>query len=146
MKHIVLIRDTSNDQGTYGVLKVMETGWQCQTIELPWRENRRNLSCIRQGIYNAEFVNRTASGRFTNVVYIKDVPGRSGILIHPGNVAGDILKGFETDVEGCILVGKRRGILDGQQAVLSSRVAMRELLEQIAGSDVKFMIWDRYNA
>jgi hypothetical protein len=146
MRHIVLIRDKTTDQGTYGVLKVMETGWQCQTIELPWRSNKRGLSCIRQGIYNAEYVNRTASGKFTNVYYLQDVPGRSGILVHAGNVAGDITKGFESDVEGCILVGKRRGILDGQQAVLSSRVAMRELNEQIGGLDSKFMIWDKYDA
>ena len=134
------------DQGTFGVLKVVETGWKCQTIELPWRSNKTGRSSIPQGIYNAEYVNRTASGKFTNVYWLKDVPGRSGILVHSGNVAGDITKGFESDVEGCILVGKTRGVLDGQQAVLSSRVAMRQLNEQIGGSDITFIIWDRYDA
>lgn len=64
----------------------------CHTIELPWKENKRMISCIPEGRY--EIVSRF-SKRFKNHLWIKGVNNRRLILIHPANNA---LK----ELEGCI--------------------------------------------
>jgi hypothetical protein len=61
-----------------------------------------------------------------------NVKGRTDILIHTGNFAGDTSKGYASDVEGCILIGLEKGELQNgrgkmQAAVLKSRPAMDEL-------------------
>lgn len=114
---IYLIRFSSDDQGTKGIL--IAPGFTCCTLELPWKENKCNISCIPESIYNAYI---RWSNRFGTTYYLKDVPGRSFILIHKGNLAGDKTKGFKTDVEGCILLGNRFGLLNNQLAVLNSRI------------------------
>ena len=40
-----------------------------------------------------------------NLYGIRDVPRRSSILIHAGNLSGDVSKGYGSDVEGCVLAG-----------------------------------------
>lgn len=52
------------------------------------------------------------------MLWVKDVPGFTGILIHTGNT--------EKDTMGCLIVGKRIGSLDGKRAVLDSKVAYKE--------------------
>ncbi|WP_262249831.1 DUF5675 family protein [Parapedobacter soli] len=64
----------------------------CHTIELPWRDNRRNVSCIPEGRYRLV---RSLGRRFHYCIRLLDVPGRSGILIHPANDAA-------TELRGCI--------------------------------------------
>jgi hypothetical protein len=54
------------------------------------------------------------------------VPGRSYILLHEGNFSGDKEIGLRTHSAGCVLLGRKRGRLYGQNAVLSSRTARRE--------------------
>ncbi len=93
------------------------------TLELPWRDNRQNVSCIPAGTYPLVWHESKKHKAF----HVKDVPGRSGILIHSGNLAGDTDKGFKTDSEGCILLGVNRGILYGQRAVLHSRATVGAL-------------------
>ena len=62
------------------------------TIELPWLDNKRNISCIPEGSY--ELVSRF-SVKFKHHLQVLDVPGRSLILLHPANDA-------KRDLEGCI--------------------------------------------
>ena len=84
-------------------------------IELPWRGNKRSVSCIPDGIYELE---PFYSPRFGNHIRIKDVPGRSGILIHAANDA-------ETELRGCIApVSQLSGIGKG----LNSRLALNKVL------------------
>jgi len=72
------------------------------TVELPWRDNQRSVSCIPEGEYEIEF---TYSPKFkTNLWEIKNVPNRSGIRIHAGN--------FTRQIEGCILPGMVFGDID----------------------------------
>ena len=54
------------------------------------------------------------------------MPGRAGILIHPGTLAGDSLQGMLSDSWGCILLGSYTGTYKGQPAVFASRRAVRE--------------------
>lgn len=65
------------------------------TLEQPWRDNKHDVSCIPNGTYPCVLA---WSNRFKKLMpRLVNVPNREGILIHPGNFAGD--------THGCILVG-----------------------------------------
>lgn len=144
--NVIIIREQTSDEGTFGRLWVMETGFTCYTAELPWRNNERGKSCIPKGEYDATYLARSASGKFRDVYHLHGVEGRSGILIHAGNFAGDEDKGFRADIDGCILLGKLRGKLSGQDAVLASRVALKEFVQQLNHEPVQVYIWDLNDA
>ncbi|MBK7290114.1 MAG: hypothetical protein IPI78_07705 [Chitinophagaceae bacterium] len=87
----------------------------CFTIELPWKNNQRQISCIPEGKYS---LRKRYTQRFGWHLLVENVSGRSGILIHAAN---DALK----EIKGCIapateLVGPGKGIL--------SRIALKKLL------------------
>lgn len=129
MKEVTLLREPSTDEGTFGVMVVGERAFF--SLELPWRENRRKRSCIPAGDYVCKQVR---SPRFGRVFTVTGVPGRSAILIHPGNFGGDVEKGYQSHIEGCILLGLKRGSLvntngSPQRCVLLSRPAVREFME-----------------
>lgn len=133
MKTATLQREPSSDQGTYGVLRFGEQ--QVYTIELPWRGNLPKVSCIPPGSYRCEIA---ISPHFGRVYEIKDVPGRSHVLIHSANLAGDSSLGWTTELQGCIAVGERRGRMlnaagQSQRAVLVSRPALRRFMLGMAG-------------
>jgi len=134
---VILRRSVSTDQGTEGELCVPELGVQCYTLELPWRDNAPNISCIPCGEYDCEIVN---SPRFHRVYHVRDVPGRSHVLIHSGNFAGDTSKGLRSDVAGCILLGSRLGYLYDQRAILVSRTTVRRVMERLADVPLKLII------
>lgn len=124
-----LKRQASSDTGTPGRL-IFPDRSQLHTLELPWRNNIRQKSCIPEGSYVCQI---TRSPRFGRVYTVTGVDGRSHILIHSGNYAGDTDKGYKTHVQGCILLGKRTGALGGQRAVLVSRPAVSEFMSRLAG-------------
>jgi hypothetical protein len=111
-----LVRTSTSSHGTFGELDCGD--FHTLTLELPWYENRQTISCIPKGTYQCDW---TYSPRFKRFMYqVSDVPNRSGIRIHSGNLGGDVLKGLKTHVNGCILMGTRIGILSGQKALLLS--------------------------
>lgn len=91
-----------------------------QTLELPWKENQRNISRIPLGVYN---VKKRYSKKFGNHFHVLKVPGRTYILIHQGN--------FYTDIRGCILVGTALVDInnDGLEDVINSKDEMKTLLD-----------------
>jgi len=131
LRQLTLTRTTSNDQGTRGVLT--ENGERiADTLELPWRGNKRRRSCIPTGNYRCT---RIQSPRFGNTYEITDVKNRTHILFHAGNWAGDKKHGYRTDSSGCILLGKTEGKLKNQRAVLSSRLAVKAFKKQMKQQD-----------
>lgn len=120
MKTVYLLRTSTSDQGTEGM--IVTDNFVCKTLELPWRENKRSISCIPSGKYNVVI---RKSPKYGSVYWVQDVPNRTWILIHSGNWAGDTEKGFKSHVNGCILLGKKHGWLAKQRAILNSRVAVR---------------------
>lgn len=118
---VTIERGPSTDQGTFGVLSGPK-GFSCKVCELPDRGNKTNISRILDGVYKVVPYN---SNRFGKVYLIENVSGRSYILTHSGNLAGDISKGFRTHSHGCILLGKYFGVLNGQRAVMCSRPVVR---------------------
>lgn len=128
MKRAALHRGASTEQGTFGVLRF--GGEQVHTLELPWRDNRRQRSCVPVGAYECRLVR---SPRFGNVYKLLAVPGRSHVLIHPANLAGDVEMGWTSELEGCIAPCMRVGAMRNkagvmQAAGLVSRPAVRALM------------------
>ncbi len=76
----------------------------CYSIELPWEENKEEISCIPEGIYPLE---RRCDEHFGWHFQVMDVPGRDLILIHPANDAKKELKGCIAPVS--ILTGDGKG-------------------------------------
>jgi len=137
MKRIRLKRYSCGDQGTFGYLT--GPGFRLHVTELPWRDNRSNLSCIPPGEYNCGLVR---SPRFGVVYHIKDVPGRTHVLIHSGNYAGDSTKGWKTHSHGCILPARRVGRLGRQRAGLCSKSALSKLMATLNREPFKLIIED----
>jgi len=125
MTKVTLTREPSTDAGTFGVLTLTVDGKEhvFQSLELPWRGNQRNVSCIPPGKYLCAF-GPCGLKSIGNAYRLSDVPGRDGILIHRGNWAGDKSMGLKSDVHGCILLGMIRGKANDQPAVLQSRTAV----------------------
>ncbi|MGE4298920.1 MAG: DUF5675 family protein [Desulfovibrionaceae bacterium] len=130
-----LERTVTSDHGTEG--RLIAPGFSCFTLELPWRDNRPSVSCIPPGEYPCRI---RRSRRFGQVYWVMEVAGRSWVLIHSGNLAGDVTKGLKSHVEGCILLGKAMGVLEGQRAVLSSRLAVRRFMACMAGRPFKLIV------
>ena len=117
-----LFRDTRRSDVTLGEMITDRKNWY-QILEPPWLNNQSNISCIPPGTYRCEFMAQSASGKYKNVYWLRGVPSRSGILIHSGNVVDHTL--------GCLIIGERRGSLAGKPAVLSSKTALRHLVQDM---------------
>lgn len=120
METVTLFRRPSQDDGTLG--RLVAPRFSCWTIELPWRDNANGRSCIPPGRYLARW---TRSPRLKKYTYeIVGVPGRAGIRMHGGNLAGDVDRGLVSHSLGCPLLGLDAGRLRGQLAVLRSQAAV----------------------
>ena len=110
------------------------------TIELPWNNNEKGISCIPQGLYNCVPHN---SPKHPDTYQLLYVPNRDSILIHPGNFACDInlQSGLhKSDTEGCILVGF--GIEEKTPMITKSKSAMAFLREVIGKNNFCIEIKD----
>ena len=102
MRTATLTRQPSNDAGTFGDW-LSDSGWSCRTGELPWRDNASRISCVPCGTYRAVWRWSAAHGK--NLYLLINVPRRSEVEIHSGNVCGDTALGYASEVKGCILPG-----------------------------------------
>lgn len=125
----IRILRTTEEQSkqTLGVLYVEVDNsivFECSTLELPWKENKRRISCVPAQTYKARLRKAAESpSRNYDHVILKDVPNRSYILIHSGN--------FHWHIQGCILVGSKHQDInkDGLQDVPHSKATMTKLME-----------------
>jgi hypothetical protein len=121
-----LTRFSQNSDQTLGIMAVNDDNGHTlaafPTLELPWKDNARRISCVPTGRYK---VSKRRSPRFGMSFILHDVPDRDFILIHVGN--------WVDHTKGCILPGtgfqdvNSDGLLD----VVSSRKAMNRLLEMM---------------
>ena len=124
MKVVRLQRISTSDHGTFGIL-LINTFW-CYTLELPWRDNQSNFSCIPKGKYYCEIRKSPKYGKIYEVTEVED---RSHILIHAGNWGGDVTKGFKSNINGCILLGSKRGKDNrGQQVIWNSGSTVKKFM------------------
>ncbi len=127
MKTLTLVRVGHLPDGMFGVL-LDEAVPFCLTVERPWLNNEVGRSCIPVGRYLCK---RVKSPRFGNTFEVTNVPGRSLIRFHTGNIADDS--------HGCIVVGEQYESLDGKNAVKASGKAFAEFLDRTAGIDAFFL-------
>jgi hypothetical protein len=85
----VVLQRTYYSQGTHGTILVDGIP-VCETIELPWLNNQRQVSCIPEGSY---MLRKRFNQKFKWHLALEAVKGRSGILIHPANDAKKELLG-----------------------------------------------------
>jgi hypothetical protein len=115
---ITLKRISDDGVQTLGHLH-LGNGKVYQTLELAWKNNERQQSCIPKGVYK---VRKRTSAKYGEHFHILNVPNRDMILIHHAN--------FHNQLLGCIAPGKGLADLnkDGRLDVTSSRQAMKEML------------------
>ena len=75
----------------------------CSSIELPWKNNEHQVSCIPEGRY--ELKKRYTAERGEHLILV-NVPGRQLILIHAANDAKKELQGCIAPVSILIAEGK----------------------------------------
>lgn len=115
--NLFLLREQcSKDLPTLGAL-YFNRKLICYTLELPWKDNKKGISCIPAGVYKCAYVN---SPRFGQALKVFDVPNRKYILFHVGN--------FLKDTHGCILLGSE--ISPGGD-LIGSRRAVKRLLDTL---------------
>ena len=131
MINLLLIRDTFTEESTIGELFI--NGERiCDTLERPYFNNQRNISCIPEGVYPVRLrLPRESATRDYIHLLVQDVPDRDWILFHRGN--------FPKDTSGCILVG-----LGSQQDVVNNSVLAMDLLIKeiinLGGEDINLII------
>jgi hypothetical protein len=120
-----LIRRYDPD-GTNGALKLVV----CNTIELPWLRNQRNISCIPEGRY--ELKKRVTKKRGQHLLVL-NVKGRDGILIHSANDARKELRGCIAPVTTLTGPGK------GSQSRLANERLKALVLEALERNEKVFI-------
>jgi len=117
--NLLLIRDTFSEKSTIGEL-FLNGERICDTLENPWLDNQRNISCIPEGEYKVRLrLPRESATRHYIHLLVKDVSNRDYILFHRGNTA--------QDTRGCILVG----LSSEQDVVYNSTLAMDLLIKEL---------------
>jgi hypothetical protein len=109
--------------GTWGELQL--PGFSCATIARPWLNNEPFKSCIPEGEYRlglrrSDVVARSTRSEFDAGWEVKDVTGRSWIMVHPAN--------YVHELQGCIAPGREHVVMAGRIAVNHSVDTFRLLM------------------
>lgn len=131
MSPVVILLREYKDSHTLGTL-ILPSGEILRTMERPWLDNARNMSCIPEGQYPVSWLPRSASGRYKRVWHVRDVSDRSGVLFHKGN--------YWWHSKGCILPGLRIGTLGKFPAVLGSGAAVNQMRRELGGQDFTLVV------
>lgn len=130
--HFTLPRLQTSDAGTFGQLLDGQHRLVCCTLELPWRDNHPDVSCIPPGTYPMHrAMHHDAQGRPEYEAFALDqVPDREGIQIHIANLV--------CQLRGCIAPGRHFGevtLADGRSGfgVLESGSAFAAFMSLLAG-------------
>lgn len=90
----------------------------CYTLENPWRNNQRKVSCVPEGVYKCL---PYKSKKYPHHIELQNVKDRSKILIHVGNSTDD--------TDGCILTGLTFN--PEKNRILKSKKAFKKLLSEV---------------
>jgi hypothetical protein len=129
---MILRRIAFTEHGTFGV--IIDAGIPfALTLERPWLDNKPNESCIPAGTYACQ---RFHSASHPDTFQVMNVPDRTGILFHTGNLM--------QHSAGCILIGEQFELYKGQPAVLSSKKGFKEFMDKLGSmQDFQLLIQDR---
>lgn len=122
---------------TFGSFLVLDEGeviLNVKTLELPYLQNKPQVSCIPPGEY---WVDKVEHEVFGTCFLLNDVPNREGIYIHIFNYA----TGLTVETRGCIAPGLHYKDInsDGNYDISDSKKAMN-LLRAILPSRFKLTI------
>ena len=86
--NLLIIRETYTDKSTIGKLFV-NGEYFCYTLELPYRDNQRRISCIPSGKYKVRLrLARESATRDYLHLLVQDVPDRTYIVVPPPSSFG----------------------------------------------------------
>lgn len=134
---ILLHREYKDNSETLGYLYVVRgkeiLGSFC-TVERPWLNNKRNVSCIPTGRYVCHKRNATNAIKYQHIL-LEDVPDRSGIAIHKGN--------YVRNSEGCILVNNSFSDIDSDNIIdgANSKIAFDKFMSLIPDGNLEIFIF-----
>jgi hypothetical protein len=129
MQTIELKRFWYGECCTGGLLLAKDFPQPLFTLELPWKDNKRNVSCIPEGNFRAFRRKTVKNGKYSSETYEVAVPDRTSVLFHVGNTV--------EDSRGCILLGF---VFDGcRRTILSSGPAV-EMFMQILIDQKEFQL------
>lgn len=97
----------------------------CYAIALSRSDNTPVLSRVPDGVFRLK---RHRSKHFPISLELVGVPNRSAMLIHPGNVVGDMTIGMKTHSHGCTLPVSDYSIVNGVVVGYGSKVATARLV------------------
>jgi hypothetical protein len=124
--NLLIIRDTFTAKSIIGKL-YCNGEFMAHTLELPWKNNQKSVSCIPEGRYKCRVrLARESATRDYVHLLVQDVKDRSYILFHYGN--------FPSDTRGCILTGTHRA--QTPDKILESRIAHPYLMNYILGNQL----------
>ena len=119
-----LNRLEESSQGTFGVWAICSQVF-CVTLEPSDKLNERNISSIPAQQYQCI---RIRSPQFGETFEIIDIPNRSHVLLHAGNVA--------RHTQGCVILAQYFGKLQGDRAVRNSGATFRKFMEIMKDVDI----------
>tara|TARA_Y100000593_G_scaffold42595_1_gene81514 strand:- start:199 stop:663 length:465 start_codon:yes stop_codon:yes gene_type:complete len=99
--NLLLIRDSFTHKSTIGKL-YLNGEFYGHTLELPWKDNEKRISCIPKGVYEVKKRHTEESKYKYEHLHILDVENRELILLHIGN--------YPKNSKGCILLGNTRAL------------------------------------
>lgn len=107
------------------------------TLELPYKNNARGISCINTGEYRCL---PYSSKKYPNTWQIMDVKGRDLILLHKAN--------YLIDIKGCVAVGEKFTDInkDGVMDIGESNEGFNEFLSIVKGESEFKLIIERAGA
>lgn len=113
----------SPDQWTPGKLEIIDKAFH--TMELPWLENKRLVSCIPDGCYVCKRGWSSKNKALKEAFILQGVANRSDIQIHIANYPRQLL--------GCIALGEY--FYDGDTGVGKSTDAINRFMALLDGVD-----------
>ena len=129
--NLLIIRDTFTENSTIGEL-FLNGERMADTLELPYKDNQRSISCIPEGEYKVRLrLARESASRDYLHLLVQDVPNRDWILFHRGNSA--------KDTSGCILVGLGSKHNFVGNSTLAMDLLMKEIIN-LGGTNINLII------
>lgn len=143
-RQAILIRPpkgTPDDDGTFGKFIVDGGVFTRLSGELPWRDNKTDISCVPVGTYHVKLDYSPKRG--TKVYELQNVPGRTDCQIHSSSFCGDKEKGKLSDLLGCISLGDHIAESpSGQHILTGSKKSVKAFYDFMQGEDFVLTIME----
>ena len=111
------------EDGTFGVIRI-NGELVCLSLELPWKNNQRDISCFPEGQYIAK---RIKSEKFGETFQLIGVPGRDHIEFHIGNTVDD--------THGCTLLGSYLAMFGNRKGIARSKRAFEHFMTMLGTAE-----------